>query len=261
VSSLDPRIEAVRERYGLARDDFWELPQKKGTWVAKHAALEVAAVKANIRFDMPVIVEANGGEGVAAVCVQGEMEGRFEWSLGEASPKNNKNAYPWAMAEKRAKDRVILKLIGIHGLIYSEEEADDFKASRPAPAVGFMADGRNDAAKEALKQQLVASTREPPPDEPLKTRYKYGNISVAMMRDLWTEMRKVLDGCYSLDELAAMWLSRSFQDALKQLSPGWRDYMLEHKQGCVAIFEAAKPVRTLGDRLDQMEQEGAGGPQ
>ena len=31
------------------------------------------------------------------------------------------------MAEKRAKDRVILKLAGIHGDAYSEEESDDFK--------------------------------------------------------------------------------------------------------------------------------------
>ena len=35
------------------------------------------------------------------------------------------------MAEKRAKDRVILKLIGLSGDVYSEEEADDFKQSRP----------------------------------------------------------------------------------------------------------------------------------
>lgn len=127
MSALDPRIEAVRAQYGLTREDFWELPQKKGTWVAKHAALEVAAVKADIRFDMPMVLEAGGADGVCAVCVQGSMGERTEWSIGEASPKNNKNAYPWAMAEKRGKDRVILKLIGIHGLVYSEEEADDFK--------------------------------------------------------------------------------------------------------------------------------------
>ena len=30
------------------------------------------------------------------------------------------------MAEKRAKDRVILKLVGLHGDVYSEDEADDF---------------------------------------------------------------------------------------------------------------------------------------
>ena len=31
------------------------------------------------------------------------------------------------MAEKRAKDRIILKLIGFHGEIYSEDEAEDFE--------------------------------------------------------------------------------------------------------------------------------------
>ena len=31
------------------------------------------------------------------------------------------------MAEKRAKDRVILKLVGLHGDVYSEEEADEFQ--------------------------------------------------------------------------------------------------------------------------------------
>lgn len=131
MAELDPRIEAVRKQYGLAATDFWELPQKKGTWVAKHSALEVAAAKAGIMFDNPIIVEGKSEAGIAAVSVRGELPaadgsplGRAEWSIGEASPKNNKNAYPWAMAEKRAKDRVILKLIGIHGLVYSDNEMD-----------------------------------------------------------------------------------------------------------------------------------------
>ena len=51
-----------------------------------------------------------------------------EWSFGEAMGYNLKNNYPFAMAEKRAKDRVILKLAGLHG-VYSEEEAEDFKES------------------------------------------------------------------------------------------------------------------------------------
>jgi hypothetical protein len=36
------------------------------------------------------------------------------------------------MAEKRAIDRVALKLLGLHGEVYSEEEADEIKASKPA---------------------------------------------------------------------------------------------------------------------------------
>lgn len=130
MATLDPRVEAIRVKYDLAKDDFWELPQKKGTWIAKHAALEVAAAKAKIVFLSPQVLEANGETKSVALCVTGTTDDRSEWSIGEASPANNRNAYPYAMAEKRGKDRVILKLIGLHGLIYSEDEADDFK--RPA---------------------------------------------------------------------------------------------------------------------------------
>lgn len=141
MSNLDPRIEAIRFKYDLERSDFWELPQKKGTWVCKHAALEVVAVKADIQFEAPQIIEADTANGIAVLSVLGMMyqsvpghseedkgtrrELRREWSTGEASSKNNKNAYPWAMAEKRAKDRIILKLVGIHGLVYSEDEMAD----------------------------------------------------------------------------------------------------------------------------------------
>jgi hypothetical protein len=123
MADLDPRIEAVRKAYDLQRNDFWELPQRKGTWLAKHSALEAVAVAAKVEFMPPQILEAKTEEGVCALVVEGRLpDGRGEWSTGEASPKNNKNAYPWAMAEKRAKDRVILKLVGLHGLVYSEDE-------------------------------------------------------------------------------------------------------------------------------------------
>ena len=48
--------------------------------------------------------------------------------FGEAAPMNNQNAYPLAMAEKRAMSRAVLKLAGFyeHG-VFSEDEADDFK--------------------------------------------------------------------------------------------------------------------------------------
>lgn len=134
MATLDPRIEEIRKRYDLSRDDFWELPQKKGTWIAKHAALEVAAVKAGIMWNLPSTLEADGANKCAAVCVSGVLGDRIEWSIGEASPNNNKNAYPFAMAEKRGKDRVVLKLLGIHGLAYSEDEADDFKQPTPPPS-------------------------------------------------------------------------------------------------------------------------------
>lgn len=119
--ALDPRIEEIRARYDLAQNDFWQIPQNK-QWVCKHAALEVVATKANVIWSPPQIIQADTANGIAVMSVAGQMGERVEWATGEASPKNNKNSYPWAMAEKRAKDRVVLKLVGIHGLVYSEDE-------------------------------------------------------------------------------------------------------------------------------------------
>lgn len=118
----------VLKKYGGTKDDIWELKRgSRSVKIVLHKALERIATQAGIRFDAPQIIEADSKNGVAVVCVTGHLEPATEWSIGEASPKNNKNEYPWAMAEKRAKDRVILKLLGLHGDVYSEEEADDFK--------------------------------------------------------------------------------------------------------------------------------------
>jgi hypothetical protein len=68
----------------------------------------------------------------------GKLGERTEWSFGEAATYNNKNAYPAAMAEKRAKDRVILKLLNAHGALYSEAEADEFKQPGQPTADGVL---------------------------------------------------------------------------------------------------------------------------
>jgi len=49
-------------------------------------------------------------------------------TFGEASPQNNSNGYPVAMAEKRAMSRAVLKLTGFYELgHFGEDEAEDFK--------------------------------------------------------------------------------------------------------------------------------------
>lgn len=145
MSNLDPRIEAVRDQYGLANTDFWQIPQNK-QWVCKHAALEIVATKANVIWSPPQIIQADTANGIAVLAVTGKMGERTEWATGEASPKNNKNSYPWAMAEKRAKDRVVLKLVGIHGLVYSEDEMP------PSVDMGHQAGDRADRPKEPPKK-------------------------------------------------------------------------------------------------------------
>lgn len=118
-------------KYNIASDEIWEV--HGSTWVVKHKALERVAAEQCITFGPPTVTECNTKEGIIALWVPGQLGERKEWAFGEASPKNNKNSYPWAMAEKRAKDRVILKLLNGHGDLYSEDEADDFK--RPNPHV------------------------------------------------------------------------------------------------------------------------------
>jgi hypothetical protein len=115
--------KALKEN-GLNKDSLWDC---HGTWVLKHSACETIAANKGITFDEPVIIESDADKSIAIVMVKGYLGDKFEWTFGEATPKNSKNSYPYAMAEKRAKDRIILKLIGLHGDVYSEDEADVFK--------------------------------------------------------------------------------------------------------------------------------------
>ena len=122
MKKLDPKIGEVLKGFGYGAEAVWDC---HGTWVVYHRVLEQIAANSGIAFDMPALLENNGKERCVAICVRGvDKDGRSEWSIGEASPANTQNSYTYAMAEKRAKDRVILKLIGLHGLAYSEEEAD-----------------------------------------------------------------------------------------------------------------------------------------
>lgn len=156
---LDPSLVEILSKYEeSAEAALWDC---HGTWVVYHKAIERIAAKAGITFDMPQIIEANSAGKTVAIAVRGVMGERSEWSFGEAAPSNNKNAYPYAMAEKRAKDRVVLKLVGLHGLAYSEEESDDFRPSGAAPAepetkrqVGWSKDGTTRTAHSLRKEKV-----------------------------------------------------------------------------------------------------------
>lgn len=134
----DPVIVEVLKKYGFGTDACWDC---HGTWVVYHRILEQIAATAGIDWDAPKVLVAE--KEAAAILVTGHLVVgeadkntppaiRTEWSIGECAVginynvKGNQPAYPFAMAEKRAKDRVILKLIGLHGTAYSEAEADEF---------------------------------------------------------------------------------------------------------------------------------------
>lgn len=120
--------EVLREIGETPETATWDC---HGTPVILHKALEKVAAYKGIKFDPPMIVQSDMANKLVAVSVTGHLNDHSEWSFGEAAPYNNKNGYPFAMAEKRAKDRVILKLVGLHGDVYSEDEADEFKNAKP----------------------------------------------------------------------------------------------------------------------------------
>jgi len=129
-------IKALFGKFGasISEDDVWQV---QSATVIKHKALERLAAAAGIEFKSPHIIRSDRDE--AVILVTGALGERSEWSIGEALVNVNyrvsgkQAAYVYAMAEKRAKDRVIIKLAGLHG-IFSEDEADDFKA-RPESAM------------------------------------------------------------------------------------------------------------------------------
>ena len=134
TSKIPENLIKILKQIGETRESStWDC---HGTAVVKHHALEKIANMYNINFDNPIVIETDIKNKCVAIMVKGYHNkgsaGKVEaWSIGEATPYNNKNIYPYAMAEKRAKDRVILKLIGISGDVYSEEEGDNLKNSKP----------------------------------------------------------------------------------------------------------------------------------
>jgi hypothetical protein len=144
-------IRSLFDKFGAAidRDDVWQV---QSATVIKHKALERLAAAAKIEFERPQVLRAERDE--AVILVIGKLGDRSEWSIGEAligmnyKVSGKQAGYVYAMAEKRAKDRVIIKLAGLHGL-YSEDEADEFKESSSAPQQGRNAAGAPSSASHA----------------------------------------------------------------------------------------------------------------
>ncbi|MGF3023685.1 trna delta -isopentenylpyrophosphate transferase [Methylobacterium aquaticum] len=227
-ATTDKQIADILATYGepLA-GNVWRV---QGTAVIYHKALERIAVQARIRFDAPVIVRAERDE--AVILVTGHMPGpngdRTEWSIGEAligvnyRVSGKQAAYVFAMAEKRAKDRVILKLAGLHGLLYSEDEADEFKASRP-DLVAVAAARKAEPAREpqASEQAEAANDADAPRAAEDPGRGETDAASEA-------ELTARIDQAQSINAVTDLMLAPETQAALAAMPPGLRDEVREH---------------------------------
>jgi hypothetical protein len=168
--------DAIRDLFrthgvALSREDVWKV---QGTPVVKHSALERLSAAIGITWDMPKEVIASMDEVV--ILARGvRKDGIAEWSYGEVKVVRGENGgnyrisgkqagYPFAMAEKRAKDRVIIKLAGLHGA-YSEEEADDFNQRNADGGTSTGARGRNKPSANDDRPTIRPEDEAGAPDE------------------------------------------------------------------------------------------------
>ena len=128
----DEAVKIFKELNINGNEATWDC---HGTPVVLHKYIEIIGAKLNVSIDSLDVVEANAEKGIVSMKCVASIKDRQVISYGECSPKNNKNAYPYAMAEKRAVDRCILKLANLHGFVYSENEIDDKEpSSKPKTA-------------------------------------------------------------------------------------------------------------------------------
>ena len=188
MTSTGTQIATILDRYGEpATGNVW---QAEGETFIHHKTLERIAGKAKITFDPPAVLRAGRDE--AVLLVVGRMGERVEWTIGEAVVDVNYHvpgsepAYVYAMAEKRAKDRVILKLIELLDVVSSEEPT--------------------------VLERPPSSSNENTPTS--KSGSEPGSV---------IELKRKLDAAETMEAVIALMRSAEIQQSLVELVPVWRD--------------------------------------
>jgi hypothetical protein len=237
ANRLPKEISEFMEKYSVGADEVWPVPGGKA-YAVKHKALERIAIAQKITFERPAIIGCDLVEKSMVVCVFGKMGDREEWTFGEASPGNNKNQYFAAMTEKRAKDRVILKLLSAHGDLYSEDEAEDFK-QRPNPHVTRPEDVFTPVERDQHGQP-VDNIPAPSPEAIKKLR-------VVDQRPIFEAMQKEIWATTKISQLQ-LWAEEN-KDRLGSLKPDWQDFLrgvyAEHRDS-IRQLDAGDDMRMAG---------------
>ena len=158
----------LHEEYGLELNiDFYLHPQS-GSYIIKHNAVKKLVAK---QREKGFIIETPAAEDIIIINdgtregIHGKevvLAGNFylknkdgvliekTYRTGEVNPKNCKNFYPHAMAEKRMYDRGVLDLLRFaqEGL-YSDVEMDEFRQSAPKQ--------KPSEPKQMRKKEVMAS--------------------------------------------------------------------------------------------------------
>lgn len=212
MPSLPKEIADFMQKYGVASDEVWPVPGGKA-YAIKHKALERVALEQRIKFERPSVVACDLERRSMVICTFGSLGDVTEWSFGEAAPENCKNAYMAAMAEKRSRDRVILKLLSAHCALYSEDEADDFQQPRRNPHVTRPEDIMPRTEYDE-RGQVIDNIPHPDPEAVKKLR-------VADQRPVFAQLQKEIHATGSLEELQAWAIAN--KNRMGELKPDWQD--------------------------------------
>ena len=196
--SIDSHTAEILRNFNLdPKECLWDC---HGTWVLLHKWVVVIGQRAGIKLDPPQIVNADQSGRMGLVLVTGSLGDNTAWSFGEAAPYNNKNAYPFAMAEKRAKDRVILELVGLAGHVYTNQDVAEIKDGKPVWEVKEEPAKRDPQLAKEILQAIDQATSEYALEE-VGSRISDGLSTGALTTDdrenlipLFTAKRKELRG-------------------------------------------------------------------
>lgn len=145
------RFKQLADKYSLAPTDFWKSPQgfviisRRGIEKIQNglnavinydvvpefsdadASRYVIKATGTVRYSTPEYGERTSDDGKTLLTVAPSV--RTIQTFGESSPKNTRGgaqAYPVAMAEKRAMARCVLKLSDFYTLnVFSEDEINE----------------------------------------------------------------------------------------------------------------------------------------
>ena len=116
------KLGLLYKKYNLTREDVFTNPTQGWTIITRGGIDKIQA-QANITIKYEIISADLSNIVIKAVGTSGDA---YIETFGEASPKNTKNGYPFAIAEKRAMSRVVLKLSGFYEAgVFGEDEWDD----------------------------------------------------------------------------------------------------------------------------------------
>jgi hypothetical protein len=118
------KLNALYKKYNLTTDDYFK--HKFYTIITRSG---IDKIQAQARIEIEYKLQYNSADNKCVIIQAFAQMGDVKiQTFGESSPSNTSNAYPVAMAEKRAMSRAVLKLTGFYELqVFSEDEADEFR--------------------------------------------------------------------------------------------------------------------------------------